>query len=674
MSGPGNPNPSFSFGSAGTTGESNPFGQASNTSQGGTLFGSTSNPPASSSLGLFGSGSAAPTSNSSSGGGNASQTSTLFGSSSGGSGAASGSVFGGTSKPQQTGFSFGTSSNQPSASAAATSDIFGKAPGTSGQQTQAGTSTPAKPTFSFGNASTTPAGPPPSSGGVFGGLNKPQEQKTTLFGSIGNSSGASQNTSSSAANPPTMFAPSAASTANPASQPASSNLFGGVTQSSNPFGGSKPAGNASTPNAAQSSEGLFGALNTSKPETSKPQAPSLFSSPAPPADTSKPSVFQNLGTQSSAPGSSGTAAPSIFSAPASTSSSSAPKSTFSFPSAPSSQPVASSINTTTATSAPSLFNNLGSQSSPSATSSTPASAPSGGLFKLGNPVGSSTSTAPAANSTSTAPAATSSLFGAAKAPTAQASSQPTSTKPADSSTSANLGASTSGPHPPAQSRLKNKSMDEIITRWASDLSKHTKEFHEQASKVSQWDLMLVENSDKIQKLYGDTLEAERATTEVERQLTAVENDQNELGLWLDHYEGEVNKMMSASQMTGGASGETLMGPDKERDRTYRLAERLSGRLEEMGMDLGAMIEEINDASKSLNKTSRADDPVSLLSIIVFLCVQIMLIEFLAVTSRQSPQWTFNTTPGYRPRSCGAAEQNCGCSAGGQSRDGKVEWV
>ena len=141
----------------------------------------------------------------------------------------------------------------------------------------------------------------------------------------------------------------------------------------------------------------------------------------------------------------------------------------------------------------------------------------------------------------------------------------------------NLGASTAGGIPSAQSRLKNKSMDEIITRWASDLAKHTKDFHEQATKVSEWDQMLVENSDKIQKLYGDTLEAERATTEVERQLTAVENDQNELSLWLDHYEGEVNKLLSASQM---GQGDTLMGPDKERERTYRLAEKLSGRLEE----------------------------------------------------------------------------------------------
>jgi nuclear pore complex protein Nup62 len=43
---------------------------------------------------------------------------------------------------------------------------------------------------------------------------------------------------------------------------------------------------------------------------------------------------------------------------------------------------------------------------------------------------------------------------------------------------------------------------------------------------------------------------------------------------------------------------------------YNLAEKLSDRLDEMGKDLGSMIEEINDASSSLNKNSKADDPVS----------------------------------------------------------------
>ena len=106
-------------------------------------------------------------------------------------------------------------------------------------------------------------------------------------------------------------------------------------------------------------------------------------------------------------------------------------------------------------------------------------------------------------------------------------------------------------------------MDDIITRWASDLSKYQKEFHQQAEKVAAWDQMLVMNSEKIQKLYGSTLEAERATTEVERQLTAVENDQAELSMWLDHYEKEVDAMISNSV----GQGDTLSGPDQERERT-----------------------------------------------------------------------------------------------------------
>ena len=107
-------------------------------------------------------------------------------------------------------------------------------------------------------------------------------------------------------------------------------------------------------------------------------------------------------------------------------------------------------------------------------------------------------------------------------------------------------------------------MDDIITRWASDLSKYQKEFQKQADKVATWDRMLVENSEKIQKLYGSTLEAERATTEVERQLTAVEGDQETLESWLNHYEKEVDTMIASQQ---GGQGESVSAPDQERERT-----------------------------------------------------------------------------------------------------------
>lgn len=75
--------------------------------------------------------------------------------------------------------------------------------------------------------------------------------------------------------------------------------------------------------------------------------------------------------------------------------------------------------------------------------------------------------------------------------------------------------------------------------------------------------MLVENSTKVQKLYGNTVDAERATQEVERQLASVESQQDELSSWLDRYEQEVETLLSKQVGTG----DNLPGPDQERART-----------------------------------------------------------------------------------------------------------
>ena len=81
--------------------------------------------------------------------------------------------------------------------------------------------------------------------------------------------------------------------------------------------------------------------------------------------------------------------------------------------------------------------------------------------------------------------------------------------------------------------------------------------------MAKWDRMLMENVDRVQKLYGNTIDAERATQEVERQLASVEGQQEELSSWLDRYEREVDEMMSKQV----GSGETLQGPDQDRERT-----------------------------------------------------------------------------------------------------------
>jgi len=156
--------------------------------------------------------------------------------------------------------------------------------------------------------------------------------------------------------------------------------------------------------------------------------------------------------------------------------------------------------------------------------------------------------------------------------------------------------------------LKNKSMDDIITRWASDLSKYQKEFKDQANKVAEWDRLLVENGEKIQKLYLNTYEAERASNEIEKQLMAVESQQDELEAWLNRYEADVNEMITKQV---GQGGDQLGGHDQERERTYKLAEKLSQHLDEKSRDLATMVKEINDVSATLSKTTRSEDPVSL---------------------------------------------------------------
>ena len=413
---------------------------------------------------------------------------------------------------------------------------------------QPGASTPiSKPSFVHSLAtSTTPAGPPPSASGAVGNpgsIFNPARSQAPIplsLGAISASQPTAQDTKSLAA-------------------PAS--VFGGITASSGGlFGPKKPA------DSDASRLNPFEKLNKPKdmdPSSSTSTATGTSGIQLPPTTTAKSSLFfPPMGSQAPSGnslfgGSSQTISPSV----------STPSL---FPPAATSQAGTTTVTTPSTSSVDFGLKATSGSSGPPAPSTTAAS---GGLFPT-NPLKSATLPPTTVPTSSTIegqqplpPAsAKSSLFGNQGQPATSSSAQPATSlaSEAPANLGAGLGTSTAGPAPPAQSRLKNKSMDEIITRWASDLSTYQKEFQKQAEKVSVWDRMLVENSDKIQKLYGSTLEAERATTEVERQLTAVENDQAELQLWLEHYEQELSQMMS-NQV---GPGESLQGTDQERDKTY----------------------------------------------------------------------------------------------------------
>lgn len=227
--------------------------------------------------------------------------------------------------------------------------------------------------------------------------------------------------------------------------------------------------------------------------------------------------------------------------------------------------------------------------------------------------------------------------------------------------------------PPSQlPRLKNKTMDEIITRWATDLQKYQKEFKDQATKVAAWDRLLVENGEKIQKLYLQTHDAEKASNEIDRQLQSVESHQAELESFLDRYEKEVDDMYS--KQIGG--NEQLAGPDQERERTYKLAENLTDRLDEMGKDLGKMITEINDISGSLSKGNKPDDPVSRPEspLTLFICLDSLTnhVPPIAQPNCSRPQRPPPAAPVDRyQRFCTTGQGEC--RAEGQQQHGEQVW-
>ncbi|EXJ59618.1 hypothetical protein A1O7_03764 [Cladophialophora yegresii CBS 114405] len=503
-------------------------------------------------------------------------------------------LFGSTTPATTKAFSFGNSTTPagppPATSAFGTStggpttNLFGSKPADDG--------TKPNPTFgggfSFGDKTgQTPFKPaePKPSGFSFGGAAgqatfKPEEPKAPSF----NFGGGPGNTPFKPADPTPTTAPSVTTTsgseqksafsmpsasAPTTSQPAASQQFGfGAT--------SKPSEGQNLFAKPTTTEPTKSPFNFSQPATTQPSTGSST-----PAMTASKSIFSGMGA--SAPASTATAASTAAPAPAPAAN------LFSFPPTTGGQTPATSA----ATSSPfSLATTTTSQ--PTTTSAT---APS--PFNFTKPT---TTAPPQPSSTAAAPGST--PFSALATTTTTSSSQPATTAAAPGSTP--FQASTTGPAPPAQSRLRNKTMDEILTRWATDMSRYSKEFKEHAETIARWDQLIVDNSSKIDKLYVRTRTAERQTVSVDMQLTAVENSQSELEAWLTKYENDVEEMLAKDS----AAPSELGGPDQERERTYKLAEKLGERLDEMERDLGGMVEEVNAANASLSRNGKGDEPIT----------------------------------------------------------------
>ncbi|OLL24770.1 Nucleoporin NSP1 [Neolecta irregularis DAH-3] len=148
------------------------------------------------------------------------------------------------------------------------------------------------------------------------------------------------------------------------------------------------------------------------------------------------------------------------------------------------------------------------------------------------------------------------------------------------------------PAAPAPPSLKNKSLDEIVTRWTNDLDKYSKEFQQLSNKVAKWDQDLVSNADKISNLYALTVQAEQSQGKIDQGLGYIESQQSELSSILDIYESQVSQIFENAEMNIG---------DSERESAYKLAENLDAQLISIEKNLTGVIEEMNVAGKEVKE-------------------------------------------------------------------------
>ncbi|ORX91459.1 hypothetical protein K493DRAFT_227920 [Basidiobolus meristosporus CBS 931.73] len=167
-------------------------------------------------------------------------------------------------------------------------------------------------------------------------------------------------------------------------------------------------------------------------------------------------------------------------------------------------------------------------------------------------------------------------------------------------------------------------MDEILNKWSSELTQYTKKFHEQAVEVAEWDRVLVENGEKISKLYTETVAAEATQANIDQNLEYIDSQQQELSSILDAYESQVRELLDG----GLARGEGVQPADEEREKAYNLAEGLNKQLDDMSKNLATMIDEINQSAVLSGTKEAQDDEDPIAQIVQILNAHLTSLEWI----------------------------------------------
>ncbi|EGF82841.1 hypothetical protein BATDEDRAFT_86302 [Batrachochytrium dendrobatidis JAM81] len=140
--------------------------------------------------------------------------------------------------------------------------------------------------------------------------------------------------------------------------------------------------------------------------------------------------------------------------------------------------------------------------------------------------------------------------------------------------------------------LKNKTLEDILNKWNTDLESYTQNFRSQATELQKWDRIILENGATISMLYNELQVTETAQKEIDQNLEYIEAQQNELDATLDNYQAQI---LALSQNDAQAAHFRTTPADEEREKAYTLAENLNKQLDDMSLQLGVIIDDMNQS-------------------------------------------------------------------------------